>query len=88
LFGKKIMPTLRQTIINKKVPKLYISLDQDAMESALSELEYYMNSGIEVYFVNLTGKDPNELGFSKMVQLIKSCNPFTFSDLIKYKLAI
>lgn len=88
LFGKKIMPTLRQTIINKKVPKLYISLDQDAMESALSELEYYMNSGIDVYFVNLTGKDPNELGFSKMVQLIKECNPFTFSDLIKYKLAI
>ncbi len=88
LFGKKIMPTLRQTIITKKVPKLYISLDQDAIESALSELEYYMNSGIEVYFVNLTGKDPNELGFSSMVQLIKSCNPFTFSDLIKHKLAI
>lgn len=88
LFGKKIMPTLRQTIISKKVPKLYISLDQDAIENALNELEYYMNCGIEVYFVNLTGKDPNELGFNNMVQLIKDCNPFTFSDLIKYKLAI
>ena len=88
LFGKKIMPTLRQTILSKKVPKLYISLDQDAIENALVELEYYMNSGIEVYFVNLTSKDPNELGFKQMVTLIKQCTPFTFSDLIKYKLAI
>jgi DNA primase len=88
LFGKRIMPTLRQTIITKKVPKLYISLDQDAIESALNELEYYMNSGVEVYFVNLTGKDPNELGFGSMVTLIKNCKQFTFSDLIKHKLAI
>lgn len=88
LFGKKIMPTLRQTLITKKVPKLYISLDKDAIENALDELEYYMNNGIDVYFVNLTGKDPNELGFSNMVQLIKDCSSFTFSDLIKYKLAI
>jgi DNA primase len=88
LFGKKIMPTLRQTIITKRVPKLYISLDQDAVESALTELEYFMNNGIEVYFVNLTGKDPNELGFRNMVSLIKQCKSFTFTDLIKYKLAI
>lgn len=88
LFGKKIMPTLRQTIISKKTPKLYISLDQDAIESALEELEYFMDSGVEVYFVSLTGKDPNELGFTQMVQSIKSCKPFTFSDLIKHKLAL
>ena len=88
LFGKKIMPTLRHTIISKKVPKLYISLDRDAMEDALNELEYYMNSGIEVYFVDLIGKDPNELGFNTMTKLIKNCTPFTFTDLIKYKLAI
>ena len=88
LFGKKIMPTLRQTIITKRVPKLYISLDQDAVENALTELEYFMNNGIEVYFVNLTGKDPNELGFHNMVSLIKQCKLFTFTDLIKYKLAI
>ena len=50
--------------------------------------EYYMNSGIDVYFVNLTGKDPNELGFKSMVSLIKDCKQFTFSDLIKHKLAI
>lgn len=88
LFGKKIMPTLRHTIVTKKVPKLYISLDQDAIADALDELEYYLDSGIEVYFVNLTGKDPSELGLSSMVSLIKDCKPFTFGDLIKHKLAL
>jgi len=88
LFGKKIMPTLRQTIITKKVPKLYISLDRDAIENALEELEYYMNNGIEVYFVNLIGKDPSELGFSAITNIIKQCEPFSFGDLIRYKLAL
>lgn len=88
LFGKKIMPTLRQTIISKKTPKLYISLDRDAIEDALSELEYFMDSGVEVYFVSLTGKDPNELGFAQMIKHIKECKPFTFGDLIKHKLAL
>ena len=88
LFGKKILPKLRQTIIAKKTPKLYISLDRDAAEDALGELEYFMNSGIEVYFVDLTGKDPNELGYRKMVELVKNCQPFTFMDLIKHKLAL
>ena len=88
LFGKKIMPILRHTLLSKKVPKLYISLDKDAAQDAIKELEYYINNGIEVYFVDLIGKDPNELGFSTMTQLTKNCNPFTFADLIKYKLAI
>lgn len=88
LFGKKIMPTLRQTIISKRTPKLYISLDQDAVEDALSELEYFMDNGVEVYFVSLTGKDPNELGFAQMINCVKQCKPFTFSDLIKHKLAL
>lgn len=88
LFGKKIMPTLRQALILKKVPMLYVSLDKDAVESALDELEYFMNNGINVSFVNLTGKDPNELGFSTMSSLIHNSKLFTFGDLIKYKLAI
>lgn len=86
LFGKRIMPTLRHNIVANKVPKLYLSLDQDALADALDELDYFMNNGIEVYLVNLTGKDPNELGYTTMINLIKSSNPFTFTDLIKYKL--
>ena len=82
------MPTLRHTLISKKVPKLYISLDRDAAQDALNELEYYINNGVEVYFVDLIGKDPNELGFETMTKLTKNCEPFTWTDLIKYKLAI
>ncbi len=86
LFGKKILPKLKQSIIDNKVPKLYISLDKDAVTDALEELEYFLNQGIEVYYVDLVGKDPNELGFNKMIELINSCKVFTFGDLVRYKL--
>lgn len=88
LFGKKILPSLRQAIIDEQVSKLYISLDKDAVESALEELEYFMNQGIEVYYIELPGKDPNDLGFNKMVELINGCKVFTFRDLIKNKLQL
>jgi len=87
LFGKRIMPTLRHNIVANKVPKLYISLDQDAVSDALTELEYFMNSGIDVCLVNLTKKDPNELGYKAMTELVKQSQPFTFMDLIKYRMS-
>ena len=45
-----------------------------------------MNNGIEVYFVDLKQKDPAEIGFEKMIDLIKDTPPLTFSKFIEYKL--
>jgi len=86
LFGKTISADLCKKIIESKVNKLYICLDKDAQKQALQHAEYFMNSGIEVYFVNLHEKDPAEIGFEAMCSLIKQTEPLTFSKFIEYKL--
>ena len=86
LFGKTISEDLRMKIIENKVSKLYICLDKDAQKQALEHAEYFMNSGIEVYFVDLKQKDPAEIGFEGMIDLIKESKQLTFSKFIEYKL--
>jgi protein-arginine kinase activator protein McsA len=86
LFGKTISEDLRKKIIENKVSQLYICLDKDAQKQALDHAEYFMNNGVEVYFVDLKEKDPAEIGFEKMCKLIKETQPLTFSKFIEYKL--
>ncbi len=45
-----------------------------------------MKNDIEVYFVDLPEKDPSDLGFEKVIPLLKETKKMKFSDLIKYKL--
>lgn len=86
LFGKTISEELRKKIIENKVQKLFICLDKDAQKQALEHAEYFMNNGVEVYFVDLKQKDPAEIGFVEMCKLIKETQPLTFSRFIEYKL--
>jgi hypothetical protein len=86
LFGKTISESLRKKVIENKVSKLFICLDKDAQKQALEHAEYFMNNGVEVYFVDLQEKDPAEIGFVKMCKLIKDTQPLTFSKFIEYKL--
>ena len=86
LFGKNILSNLKLKIITKKVKTIYVSLDKDAITDSLSMIQKFMDSNIEVYFVDLPEKDPSDLGFYKIVNIIKNTNKMTFSDLIRYKL--
>ena len=86
LFGKTISDELRKKIIENKVSKLFICLDKDAQKQALQHAEYFMNNGVEVYFVDLQEKDPADIGFERMCKLIKETQPLTFSKFIEYKL--
>lgn len=88
LFGKTISEELRKKIIENKVQKLFICLDKDAQKQALAHAEYFMNNGIEVYFVDLKQKDPGEIGFVEMCKLIKETQPLTFEKFIEYKLFV
>jgi hypothetical protein len=45
-----------------------------------------MNSGVDVYFVDLQEKDPAEIGFERISQLIKETPKLTFEKYITYKL--
>jgi DNA primase len=71
LFGKTISDTLKKRIVEKGVKEIYICLDQDAKKQALEAAAYFMNNGLNVYFIDLTSKDPNELGFEKTKEVLK-----------------
>ena len=45
-----------------------------------------MKNDIDVYFVNLPKKDPSDLGFEKVIPLLKETEKMKFSDLMRYKL--
>ena len=51
-------------------------------------VEEFMNHNIDVYFVKLTEKDPSDLGFRKMVDVIKQTPLMKFSDLMRYRLSL
>ena len=86
LFGKTILSNLRRKIIEKKVKQVYISLDRDAILDSIKMVEDFMKNDIDVYFVNLPEKDPSDLGFEKVVPLLKETEKMKFSDLMRYKL--
>ena len=72
LFGKTISDTLKRRIVEKGVKEIYICLDKDAKKQALETASYFMNNGLNVYFVDLTSKDPNELGFEKTKEILET----------------
>ena len=56
------------------------------MSDSLKMIEEFMRNGIDVYFVNLTEKDPSDLGFEKMIDILYQTVKMKFSDLMRYKL--
>jgi hypothetical protein len=45
-----------------------------------------MKNGIDVYYVNLSEEDPSDMGFKKVINLIKETKQTSFSDLMRMKL--
>jgi hypothetical protein len=86
LFGKNLQPSLMKKIVTSKVQKIYIALDNDAMEKALEFCELLLNEGKEVYLVELKGKDPSEMGFEHFTKLIQNTSPLTNYKLMEKKL--
>tara|TARA_R110000803_G_scaffold74237_2_gene138292 strand:+ start:1970 stop:2908 length:939 start_codon:yes stop_codon:yes gene_type:complete len=88
LFGKNIQPSLMKKLVESKVEKIYIALDNDAIKQALKFCEQLLNVGKEVYFVELQGKDPSELGFEDFTKLIQTVTPLTEYNLMEKKLQL
>jgi DNA primase len=88
LFGKNIQPALMKKIVTSKVQKIYIALDNDAIEKALEFCELLLNEGKEVYLVELKGKDPSEMGFEHFTKLIQNTTPLTNYKLMEKKLQL
>ena len=88
LFGKKISSTLMQKIIESKVEKIYLALDEDALKDAFNHAETFMGYGKRVYLIEMEDKDPSELGFKNFTKLLHNAIELTTSTLMKKRLAL
>lgn len=88
LFGKTIPKSVMLKLAESRVKTVYLALDQDALKSAVSYSEQLINMGKEVYLIELEGKDPSEIGFEKMTELLHKAKPLTFSELLLKKMML
>ena len=66
--------------------KIYIALDKDAQKDAVKFCEQLMNEGKEIYLVDLEDKDPSEMGFKAITNLIQKTTPLDQYGLMAKKL--
>ena len=68
--------------------RIYIALDPDAIKNAFKYCEELMSYGKEVYLVELDGKDANEIGFERFLNIIENTEPLNFQSLLTKKLQL
>ena len=86
LFGKTIPKSLMKKIYEKQTKQIYILLDSDAISDSIKMTDNLMKNGINVYYVNLSEEDPSDMGFKKVINLIKKTKQTSFSDLMRMRL--
>jgi DNA primase len=86
LFGKIIHEKLMKKLVASSVNRIYIALDPDAIKNALKYCEQLMAYGKEIYLVELDGKDANEIGFERFLNIIENTQPLDFQSLLMKKL--
>ena len=86
LLGKFPSKSLVKKLVEKKVKKIYVALDDDAKQDAIKLSKFLMDSGIETYLLEMKEKDPSEMGFQEFWDLVDVTTKTKFSDIIKGKL--
>ena len=86
LFGKTMSKRLHKKILQQKVKKVFLALDDDAQVDAMKISEKLMNEGIDVRKIDLKNGDPNDIGFKKLTKMLGETEETNFLDLMKYKL--
>ena len=86
LFGKTVMNKLQKKIIESNVKKIYLALDNDALEDAIKISDNFINNGIDVRMIKFKEKDPSEIGFKDLLYLINRTTKTKFSDLMRLSL--
>lgn len=85
LLGKTIPNKLAEKIQRHNVRDIYLVLDTDALHAAADIAAKLTQDGRTVRLVHLDGKDPSEIGFARVSELIKQATPMSFADLIKLR---
>lgn len=88
LFGTLLPMHLKEQLILNKTPRVNIVLDNDAVTESIKVIEDLWKLGIKVHMVLLPDKDPSEIGFYVMHDLIQRSKPFEFKDLILQKIRV
>lgn len=86
LFGKILNNALMEKLAESSVDKIYICLDPDAIKSSIRYAEKLMDMGKEVYLVEIDGKDINEIGYSRFLNILEKTQQLNFSKLMQLKL--
>ena len=86
LFGKRISKTLYKELVRSKVKQIYLALDQDAIADSLKYAKELMAYGKEIFLLELEGKDPSEIGFKGMTNILQKAKPLNFQELVKKKI--
>ena len=87
MLSKKPSKSLLRKVFEKQVKMIYIALDDDAKKDAYNLSEFFKDFGIDAKVVNLPkDKDPNDLGFDKITDLIDKTISSSFSDMIQARL--
>ena len=86
ILGKSISTSLYKKIITSKVKDIYIALDTDAKVKALEIGEKFLNQGKRVFMVDLTDKDPSEMGFRAFTEHIQTAEELDLPGIMMHKL--
>ncbi len=88
LLGKTITPKLMKKLIDPRVRKIYVALDNDAIKMALKHCETLLSMGKKVFLVSTQEKDASEMGFESFLNVIQNTPELTMDKLIKLKMSI
>ena len=86
ILGKSISDSLYKRIITSKLTDIYIALDDDAKTAALKISEKFIAAGFRVFLIELSGKDPSEMGFKSFTKLVQNATELDFSKIMLQKL--
>jgi DNA primase len=86
LFGKTIPKALMMKLVESEVKTVYIALDNDALKESMTYAESLINMGKEVYLIELNGKDPSDMGFEAITNLLHRAEQLTFTNFFIKKM--
>lgn len=86
ILGKNMSTSLKKKLLTSTLTDIYIALDEDAKDVALNIADELIGLGFKVYFIELAGKDPSEMGFKTFTKLVQNATELDFSKIMLQKL--